>query len=278
MRLFPNKPATFLIIITCLFPALQAQDLFDAQHSVRYAGYLYNNHEYRLSAEEYRRVLSHRPGDTLARLRLVVSLRHLEQLPQAKEHIHTYYPARERDNMPISLAGEYSKILIMTNQLAECRSFLAQNRHIPHHKKQFFMATTHMMEHNWEEAAKTLASTDHPVNRKMQGLSRSAMEISYKKPWLSVGMSAIVPGSGKIYAGQWKDGLISLLFTGMAGWQAYRGFSKNGTSSIYGWIYGATGLGFYAGNLYGSGKAAHQYNYNQNKEIIDAVEDLYIRY
>lgn len=278
MSLFLKKCAIISGLLIFFLSTVQSQSLFDAANSARYASYLFNNHEYDLSVKEYRRVLSFHPEDTLARLRLVSSLRYLDQLSQAIDHIDKTYPGAKRDSMPASLAEEYCRLLIMTNRTEACGNFLSNSYNISSSRKQFFMAATQMMEHQWEAAYETLQSEACPQARKMKALSRSAMEISYKKPWLSVGMSALVPGMGKVYTGHWKDGLVSFLFTSLSAWQAYRGFSEKGLPSVYGWIYGAAGAGFYMGGLYGSGKAAHQYNYEQNKKIIDAVEDLYIRY
>jgi hypothetical protein len=92
-----------------------------------------------------------------------------------------------------------------------------------------------------------------------------------------MGISAIIPGSGKIYSGYWKDGLFSLLVVSVTGIQAYRGFQKNGKNSTYGWIYLTVGTGFYVGNIYGSGKAAHKRNKTLNHSIIHKIEDLFQR-
>jgi hypothetical protein len=81
---------------------------------------------------------------------------------------------------------------------------------------------------------------------------------------------------GKVYSGRWKDGLVSLLFVGATGFQAYRGFSQKGSESIYGWIMGSLSVGFYIGNIFGSVKAAKIYNTNQNRIYSEKVTHYYI--
>jgi hypothetical protein len=43
-------------------------------------------------------------------------------------------------------------------------------------------------------------------------------------------------------------------------WQAYRGFSKSGKNSVYGWVFASLATGFYIGNIFGSHKSAKKYN------------------
>jgi len=115
---------------------------------------------------------------------------------------------------------------------------------------------------------------DNTAYPELKSYVLQASRLPLKSPALALGMSVFVPGSGKIYAGQWKDGLFSLLFTGLSAWQAYRGFHKDGVSSFYGWLYSGISLGFYAGNLYGSYKAVSRYNYQLKHEVSHGVQDM----
>jgi hypothetical protein len=56
---------------------------------------------------------------------------------------------------------------------------------------------------------------------------------------------------------------------------SYRGFSKKGVKSANGWIFGSLTVGFYFGNIFGSYKAAKNYNqieydklYNEAKAAV----------
>jgi TM2 domain-containing membrane protein YozV len=87
-------------------------------------------------------------------------------------------------------------------------------------------------------------------------------------------MSAIIPGSGKAYSKRWGDAIISFIFVGTNTFAAYRAFSKKGINSTNGWIFGSLAFSFYSANLWGSFKAAKNYNnhikhsYQQNAENI----------
>lgn len=89
----------------------------------------------------------------------------------------------------------------------------------------------------------------------------------FKSPAQAAFLSAIVPGLGRIYAKDAKDGIISLVFVGTFGYQAYRRFNQKGIKSVGGWIYGGVALGFYISNIYGSYQSAKYYNKKRNEEI-----------
>jgi hypothetical protein len=71
-------------------------------------------------------------------------------------------------------------------------------------------------------------------------------------------LSALVPGTGRLYAGRRAEAINSFLVTGVATWQCVAGFRDRGRESLRGWISGATALVLYGGDVYGSCVAARQ--------------------
>lgn len=84
------------------------------------------------------------------------------------------------------------------------------------------------------------------------------VEPPYKSPALAGTLSAIIPGSGKIYVGEWGDGITSLLATGLLAFLAYDNFRADHTTRA--WIFTGLGAFFYAGNIYGSIASAQIFN------------------
>lgn len=84
------------------------------------------------------------------------------------------------------------------------------------------------------------------------------VEPPYKSPALAGTLSAIIPGSGKIYVGEWGDGITSLLATGLLAFLAYDNFHADHTTRA--WIFTGLGAFFYAGNIYGSIASAQIFN------------------
>jgi hypothetical protein len=85
----------------------------------------------------------------------------------------------------------------------------------------------------------------------------------------------VLPGSGKVYTGDWKDGLISFLFVGGTTIQAIRGYNKYGQNSGFFIIYGSIATSFYLGNLYGSFKSANKHNEKLRKQIQAEARRIY---
>jgi hypothetical protein len=117
----------------------------------------------------------------------------------------------------------------------------------------------------WSQADTLLRRTgDKRLGQAYQPVIAAGTAIHYRKPWVAASLSAVVPGAGKVYAGQWKDGLFSLLFVAINGYQSYRGFHQKGLQSARGWIFGGLALGFYTGNVYGSAQTVKRYNRKQD--------------
>lgn len=96
-----------------------------------------------------------------------------------------------------------------------------------------------------------------------------------KSPILAVTLSAVIPGTGKIYAGRWQDGIFSLLFTGSNLIAAVRSYNKFGHATPATYIFGALSLGFYGGNLYGSWNAANSHNLQYQRKIDEAIDNYF---
>jgi hypothetical protein len=150
----------------------------------------------------------------------------------------------------------------MQNQSwAAARDFWNQNESFSADDKVLFNVTSDIFNNNFKDGRSTLAQIKSPENElAVEYRSILEKETHKKSPALAALMSAVVPGTGKAYSNNWKDGLVSLFFTAGMAFQSYRNFNKFGTNNHRGWIYGGIGLGFYLGNIYGSVKSTKDYN------------------
>jgi tetratricopeptide (TPR) repeat protein len=91
-------------------------------------------------------------------------------------------------------------------------------------------------------------------------------ELPEKSPVLAGVMSAILPGSGYIYAEHYGDGITAFLINGL--------FIAGTITAIHqenyavAGIVGGVGVPFYLGNIYGSANAAKKWNLAVRNEII----------
>lgn len=65
-------------------------------------------------------------------------------------------------------------------------------------------------------------------------------------------LSAVIPGAGKMYYGNWGQGFAALFTTALITAEAYSGFKKKGVKSIHGWAYTGLFSVFYVGNIWGT--------------------------
>ncbi len=90
-------------------------------------------------------------------------------------------------------------------------------------------------------------------------------ELTYKSPVAAGILSAIVPGSGHIYAGHYGDGITSLFLNGLfiAGTVVAVEHENYALAGVVGLI----GMPFYVGNIYGAANAATKYNIGIRKDL-----------
>jgi len=90
-----------------------------------------------------------------------------------------------------------------------------------------------------------------------------------KSPLLAGVLSAVVPGSGQAYAGNYRDGLAALLVNGLfiAGTAVAIDQENYATAAVVGGI----GLPFYLGNIYGAANAAQKWNLSLHRDLRDRL-------
>ncbi len=102
-------------------------------------------------------------------------------------------------------------------------------------------------------------SQENGIDALIEELS-SQKPITRKNPTLA-GMLSIVPGTGQLYCGRYRDALSAFIVNGGLIWAAVESFEKE----FY--ALGATitffEFGFYTGNIYGAMTSAHKYNQRQ---------------
>jgi hypothetical protein len=83
------------------------------------------------------------------------------------------------------------------------------------------------------------------------------------------------PGSGKVYTGQWKDGIFAFITVGSLSWLTYRLIKDKGVN-VGSIISGSVALSFYTANILGSYKSAKKYNHNLNRKLTKDIEKMMV--
>ncbi len=90
-----------------------------------------------------------------------------------------------------------------------------------------------------------------------------------KSPVLAGVFSAVLPGSGYAYAGNYGDGVTAFVVNALFIAGAAAAANQKNYSTAY--LVGAFGLPFYIGNIYGSANAAKKWNLGVRKEQRDKI-------
>lgn len=94
-------------------------------------------------------------------------------------------------------------------------------------------------------------------------------DLPQKSPVLAGFLSAILPGSGYMYAKHYGDGVTAFLINGLFIAGAVTGFHQE--NYAVGTIVAGVGLPFYFGNIYGSANAARKWNLGVRNEYIGKI-------
>ena len=270
--------SVFGFLISALSPSI-GQNLFDLDHSRKYADFLFQSQQFSLAAMEYERLNFMDPDNKIFRKNLIVSYRKSDQYKRGLNRIRNWYG----DTLPEpGIFRELIKLNILENNFNEITDLLTSTPPISPSEQNYYRLSSSLLQKDWAGANKIIGGypdDSYPGFSELCALADEQKNIRYKNSALALTLSALVPGLGKVYSGDWKDGIISFLFVATNAFQAYRGFSQNGIKSAYGWIFGTLGLGFYAGNLYGSWKSASDFNYRAEDKLYHEIENsVYSRF
>lgn len=145
-------------------------------------------------------------------------------------------------------------------------------------KYKFLSLLNYLSSFNFNETDKLIQ--DKPISsglydfNDISALAEIGKSLPRKSELLGGCLSAVIPGSGKIYTGDWGDGIYSFLVTSVCAYQSFDGFNNHGIKSGKGWIFATLTAIFYAGNIYGSVNSAKAYNYRVENEYLNSIQEL----
>lgn len=270
-----------LLILLILFKFINAgaQDLYNFENTKKFAEYLAKSGQFDLATREFERLVFMVPQNDTLKTSLLSLYRRSGKYDEAIIRGKQLYP--EIYNMISSSAIEYGRILLLKSDFQLAKNFWESNTRIENADKIILSATSDILQDNYKSANEilnTLKPEEHKLAAEYKEIGKQAVEIKRKSPVLAGIMSAIVPGTGRFYSKDWKDGLVSFFFVSTMTFQSIRGFNKSGVNSTRGWVYGGVALGFYLGNIYGSVVSAKGYNKKSHQSIRNKIDNLFNSY
>ncbi len=134
----------------------------------------------------------------------------------------------------------------------------------------------------WDEAQSNFeravqVTPDLSLARRFESLAAAAAhgpDVPRARPGLASGLSAVVPGSGQVYAGRTRDGVRTLLVNGALIWTVVALAGDGYVPAAF--VVGGIALPFYVGNVVGAGESARALNRTRRTEYLtqslEAVE------
>ncbi len=248
------------------------ENLFDYEHSKKFAEYLFKTAQYDYAIEEFQRVIFLNPHDWQAKLKVVEAYLNKEDYFKSVGYFHRYFPVF--DTLPPGIQQKGIKGHILSGEYDVSLKYLNQSA-LDSVNRQTWKLGVYLLKHDWKTAKHFYdkqIDNPSPLFHQFGTSLQNRLEAKTKSPFLAGTLSTFVPGLGKVYTKNYGDALISFLFTGLNAWQSYRGFKKDGFRSVRGWIFGGFAASFYLGNIYGSVKAAKRYNKKIDDDVDNAVK------
>jgi tetratricopeptide (TPR) repeat protein len=97
-----------------------------------------------------------------------------------------------------------------------------------------------------------------------------------KSPVLGLTLSAIIPGTGRIYAGRTGDGIFSLLAFSFSSYLTYKYYKED--NRLLSGVFGSASIIFYLGNLFGSYTSVKIYNRHTLDKFTVKLEKKWLLY
>lgn len=243
-------------LLLLLFLSSSQSQILNELHSPenirKFADYLFAEKDYLRSVFEYERLTGYEFNDTI-QFKIALAYQYMEKNDLALEKFSdiksksVFYEESER---------EYYKTLLQSGSYEDLQSSL-----INKDEKDFqrLLYLSYLFTSNGLPD-KQVFSEPFPLDEqeKILYFYNQKKESPYKSSLLSGLISALIPGSGKIYLGEIGDGIAAFLASSLFAFLSYDNFSND--HNFRGWLFAGIGFFFYAGNIYGSVAAAQIYN------------------
>lgn len=265
------------VVLACMNSHAQVTALqyyYQPKNLLAFADHLWQQQDYERAAGEYLRYLhtgAEMKGYANFRIgRCYVNARHPEKSPAYFETaVNTAATSALQDSARVAYLGA---LLLNGNKgnnfVEKAASFGGQIRSPQLNLRLENLKALYNLQLSGDEKA---AFFEHPAtlekSPEIAELIARKKSLPKKSPFLGGLYSALLPGSGKIYAGRKNDGIYSFMMVAVSGLIAYDGYRKGEFKNFKTWFFGGLSLFFYAGNVYGSAVAVRLENQRKSDQL-----------
>ena len=248
----------------------QKIDFQSPQNIKQFADFLFCDKDYLRAIEEYEKYIKTIDDDTIQfKIALGYSLTNDQSNALQKFNLIVnssafYEQSRIEKLKSFFLQNADSLFYLSANELINSNSPYSNNTH--RLKNTSLLLTENVL----PEKEKFLIPYEDDEKSILNNFYDSKKNPPYKSATVAGILSAIIPGAGKIYTENYADGITAFLLTGLFSYLAYTNFEHDHPTRA--WIFTVLGVGFYAGNVYGSVASAQIFNAKINFEFDKGVK------
>ncbi len=244
--------------------------LFTPVNIKKFADYLFAEKDYLRAFDEYKKYLKTENNDTV-RFKIALGFQQMGRYPEALTHFKGLFFNSDFTNQS---RNEFFKTLFLADSLSYLIN-ISNNEFFKTHDSLHVplkLSFTAMMLQKMPlpDSVSFVNIFNKKEKAGMSELYSKQRRLPYKDPTTAALLSTVVPGLGKIYTGNYGDGITAFLFTGVLGYIAYDNFRAN--HSFRAWLFSGLTVLFYGGNIYGSYAAAQIFNAKVNFDFVSEVK------
>lgn len=144
-----------------------------------------------------------------------------------------------------------------------------RNPSAPVHRRALFLeAVAFIYQFQWEKAREVLRN--YTTDVKLETLLENAVNAPQKSARLAKVLSAIIPGAGQVYVGDWRNGLNALTLNGVLGYLTVDAVLARHYVDAALWG-GAVFSRYYRGNIFRADEAVTQFNTQQSRRVSEVL-------
>jgi len=218
---------TYTIIANSLILILSFYSISQADEALNLADHFFKLQNYEEAITEYKRFIFFNPEDKRvgdAFYKMGLAYRSKKNWWEAFVALNESISLANDDKLKDERRIELGITLIASGDINLAQSKLLKvskySRYADMRRKaSYFQGVAHLYTFDWKGARhafeKSYSSETSEEAKKIDALLVEAQNLSYKSATIAKTLSAIIPGTGQIYAGNWRNGLNAFALNGL---------------------------------------------------------------
>lgn len=256
-----------ILFVVLAFPIISQEIDFNSPYNIKlFADFLFCEKDYLRAIDEYNKYLNITANDTV-QFKIALAYSKMNEFNQAFTNLakikrtSVFY----KDGM-----NEKLKLLFIQNNDSAFYQFAGKIVTTDKKFQKLYNIYRLLSEVNFKNNENFLFPFDDEEKISLEKFYDQKLNPPYKSEFLAGILSALIPGSGKIYTEEYGDGITAFVLTGLFTYLAYTNFDHKHYTRA--WIFTAVSAGFYTGNVYGSVASAQIFNAKVNFDFENGLK------